>query len=91
MLKVTQPSLNSDAVQVTGIQQADCAKQAYINPINFKHIADARDEFYLRACTIFSGFFVGIFDCALVEYIDKYYASGQEIRTKLKRYIALAG
>lgn len=86
-----QPTPNSDAVLVTSVKQADCAKQTYINPINFKYIADARAEFYLSACTIISGFFVVIIDYILVEYIDKYCASGQGIRTKLKRYIALAG
>lgn len=86
-----QPTPNSDAVLVTSVKPADCAKQTYINPINFKYIADARDELYLSARTIISGFFVGIIDCILVEYIDKHCASGQEIRTKLKRYIALAG
>ncbi len=90
-LKVTQPILNSDAILLTSIKQADCAEPTYIHPINFKYAAYARNEFYLSARAIVSGFFVAIIDCMLVNYIDKHYANGQEIRTKLKRYIALAG
>lgn len=90
-LKVTQPILNSDAILLTSIKQADCAEPTYINPINFKYAAYARNEFYLSARTIDSGFFVAIIDRILVNYIDKHCASDQEIRTKLKRYTALAG
>lgn len=91
MLKLTQPILNSDAVLLTIIKQADCAEPTYIHLINFKYAAYARNEFHFSARTIVSGFFEAIIDCILVNYIDKHYASDQEIRTKLKRYTALAG
>jgi hypothetical protein len=91
MLKVTQPIFNSDAVLLTSIKQADCAEQTYINPINFKYAADMRGAFNRNMRSTIAGFFVAIIDYILVNYIDKHYASGQEIRTKLKRYTALAG
>ena len=91
MFKVTQPIFNSDAVLLTIIKQPDCAEPTDINPINFKYAADMRDAFNRSTRSTILGFFVAIIDCILVNYIDKHCASDQEIRTKLKRYTALAG
>ena len=90
-LKVTQAILNSDAVLLTSIKQAYCAEPTYINSINFKHATDIRDAFNRCMRSTILGFFVAIIDCILVNYTDKHYTNGQEIRTKLKRYTALAG